>query len=618
MFRPCVDVFDRSEGMVASVSLGQRLGVSVVLPYHPSGCRNNRIDPLPGGFPVSLSPLSTFSSPELARRWLEVVERSLYVLAPAAFGTAAVGDAHGWIAPQTGIAWAVGAVTVLATGLLVRRALALHAAAGSFDPCRGVGFLGLGVLVGGASLVAGALQGPRGAYVVAAGAAVSASMFILGLLLLPGAAPTVRARLRRLLDGTAIGLCLFFAGWTLIVSPVAGGAGASGRGATTAIVLVMALSATLAVTAIAGVRAVRHRSAALFCATGVAVMLIEHAIVALSLLVDVGWTLVLATTVAWVSGVVLVWVGARRSSRRALVPPPPGRPRRSGTLATLPLLSASATLGLLGAIYHVVAYGGFGQYTALIAVSAASSVAARGAYAALDLNRYARRLADQETQFRTTDPLTGIPNRLRLRHRLERERDTVQVGSRCGTLLAIDIDNFGEVDDMQGHDVGDAILMEAARRLRAATAPTDLIARLAGDSFAVLTPAPPDEADALATRLRDTLAEPYRPVGVEPGAAYLTVSVGVAECNAAASVDEMIRAAELAVASAKERGGNRVERYDESLQLRTLRRQTYAHEMRGALEGGELDLLYQPVVALPDGTPVGLQAQLRWLHPVLG
>ena len=535
------------------------------------------------------------------------------------FAAAGMGLGVGLTDGPVAFAVAVGTCTVIYTGLLVVRALRIHASAGSYAPCRGVGFMGMGVLASGLSMVAGAFSpAQRASYLVAAGLAVAAALFLLGLLLLPGAAPTIASRIRRVLDGFAIGISLFLAGWTFVVIPLSGGQiGSNDPHVTTAVLVLIVLAGALTVASLTALRAVRHRMSALFCGSGVATALIQHSVVALMLLVGAAWQTVLAASAVWAVGPALLWVGARRSADRIPGTQPGERAVGRCVPATVPLLVGSSGLALLGTIYHLIAFGPWGVYTAMIAAGTATAVAFRGFFASIESSRSSVRLARQERRFLATDPLTGLPNRMRLRHRLDRERQRVEVGQRCATLLVVDLDNFGELDDVHGHDAGDAVLMETARRLRTLVAPEDLVVRLAGDSFAVLTTTSPGQAASLASRLHVRLAEPYQPSG-EPGMMHLTASLGVAECNAAAEVDEMIRCAELALSSAKELGGDRIEHYDESLQLRVLRRRTFAHELRGAVQRGELDLLFSPVVELAGGSPVGLWAQARWLHPSLG
>ena len=521
----------------------------------------------------------------------------------------------------TAVTLAASGGTALYTGLLVARALQVHGRARSFVPCRGVGFLGMGVLAGGLATLTGvALAGADTPYHLVIGAVVSTGLLLAGLLLLPGAVPTTTARLRRLLDGLAIGTCLFVAGWTLLLSPLAGGdLEVTGPLATTAVLLLLVLVAGLTAVALIGARAFEYRRSVILCAGGAGVAMLQYACIAMLLLLGAPWSMVLGTTAVWMVGPAMIWVGALRSADEM---PPSGsriRPykrRRFGPTLTLLVIAGGAAM--VGAASHLVWYGSWGWYTGMLVVCAATTVAARGIVGAQDAQRFIARLHAQESQFVATDPLTGLPNRLRLRHRLDTERARVEVGERFGTLLVIDLDDFGDIDDVHGHDVADSVLMEVARRLRLSVGPADFPVRLTGDAFAVLTTGSPEHAVALAARVRERLAEPYRPTEIEPGQVHVTVSIGAAECNSAATVDEMIRAAELAVARAQELGGDRVEHYDESLQLRVLRRRTFAHELRGALQRQELDLLFSPVMDLFRRVPVGMHSHLRWLHSKLG
>ncbi len=562
------------------------------------------------------------SSPSLLRRALKAVERFAHAVVGVGFAAVVAGYGLGWLSPHVALFLGAGAAAVVYAALLINRALQIHAAARSFEPCRGVGFSGMGVLLGGASIAAAAvLERPVAPYVAGGGVLAASLCYVLGLLLLPGGPSTVLSRIRWVLDGAAVGICLVFAGWVLVVAPLTPDApDPVGREASAALVLVMVLSAALTVTALAGVRASAGRASVLLCSGGAAVALIEHAVLTLVLTADGSWPWALASAVGWAVGPAMIWTGVWRSSPDVIRERPPELgasedPARA--LAMLSPLVLAALLAFVAALYQMSATGGFRGHTAVIALSAATAVGVRGAWSAVEIYRYASRVAVREGRSRTTDWLTGSPNRLRLRHRLERLRGQVDVGQQFAVLLAVDLDNFGELDEVQGHEVGDLVLMEVARRIRVASGPSDMTARLAGDAFAVLTATAPEQADELANRLLSALAAPY-PIHDRDSTAHLTASIGIAECNSAASVDEMIRAAELAVISAQELGGNQIARYGESLAVSALRRLTYAQALPGAASRGELDLVYQPVVSLRDGAPVGLAAQIRWLHPTLG
>src|SRR5947209_4972616 len=181
--------------------------------------------------------------------------------------------------------------------------------------------------------------------------------------------------------------------------------------------------------------------------------------------------------------------------------------------------------------------------------------------------------------------------------------------------MAIDLDGFKTVNDIRGHDVGDAVLVEVGRRLRANLRPGDLAARLGGDEFAVLMWGGPEEAYGVAERLLTVLGGPY---DMEGSAVFLSASIGLAGCATAADVPSLLHNADLSLRFAKQRGKSRVERYDAAYDQWMRRRTTVEQELRGAIEREQLSLVYQPVVALPEGRTVGVEALVRWHHPTLG
>ncbi|GAA4920933.1 hypothetical protein GCM10023223_47240 [Stackebrandtia albiflava] len=211
------------------------------------------------------------------------------------------------------------------------------------------------------------------------------------------------------------------------------------------------------------------------------------------------------------------------------------------------------------------------------------------------------------------DALTSLSNRRALMRTLEAD---VVGGSMPCTLLAIDLDGFKNVNDTQGHDIGDAVLVEVARRLTASLRPTDVAARLGGDEFAVLLWCNPDDGFQIAERLREVLAEPYqfdRHAGV-----YLSTSIGLAGCATADDVEALLRNADLALRAAKQSGKNRIEVYDAEFEQRVRRANILEQALHGAIERDELSLVYQPVISLPNRRIVGAEALMRWNHPVLG
>ncbi|MBY8870838.1 EAL domain-containing protein [Micromonospora sp. PLK6-60] len=218
-----------------------------------------------------------------------------------------------------------------------------------------------------------------------------------------------------------------------------------------------------------------------------------------------------------------------------------------------------------------------------------------------------RRLERAVHRFAATDQLTGLANRVELLRALA-------AGRRTGALLVVDLHGVGGVNDTSGRAAGDAVLVQAADRLRSAVGPDGLVARLAASEFAVVTTAGPVLAYALGTRLLTALAEPYPLPG---GAVRLAASIGLAEL-VDAGPEDVLRQADLARRRATQLGRNRLEWYDGYLEEQLVRRLDLERELPGAATRGELDLVYQPVLGLADGCPVGTEALVRWRSPALG
>jgi diguanylate cyclase (GGDEF)-like protein/PAS domain S-box-containing protein len=211
-----------------------------------------------------------------------------------------------------------------------------------------------------------------------------------------------------------------------------------------------------------------------------------------------------------------------------------------------------------------------------------------------------------------TDQLTGLANRRALMRDLATRR---QRAGQPGTLLVIDLHGLAEINDVRGREIGDAVLIEVGRRIRALLGETDVPVRLGGDEFAVLTSDGAVLAYALGTRLVTQLMEPYPLPGT---IVELHTSVGLAELAGGADSEEVLRHADLARSRARQLGRDRVEWYDTDIEAQLHRRMDLEREIMGAAARGELDLVYQPVLSLKDSQPVGVEALLRWRHPQLG
>ena len=207
------------------------------------------------------------------------------------------------------------------------------------------------------------------------------------------------------------------------------------------------------------------------------------------------------------------------------------------------------------------------------------------------------------------DPLTGLANRALCRDRIEHALALSARAGSAAAVLFVDLDNFKRVNDLFGHAAGDALLIALAGRMAAAVRPADTVARLGGDEFVVVCE-DVDERTALALgwRVAAAVQEPS-----EPGATQLSASIGIAfGTSADTDPDVLMGHADAAAYRAKERGSGGVEIFDEGLRKRAADRVETETDLEGALERRELELVFQPVVSLADGTAVGHEALLRW------
>jgi diguanylate cyclase (GGDEF)-like protein len=227
-----------------------------------------------------------------------------------------------------------------------------------------------------------------------------------------------------------------------------------------------------------------------------------------------------------------------------------------------------------------------------------------------------RQQALEQAEWQAThDPLTSLANRRlvldTIDHHLGRDETVV--------VLYIDVDRFKSVNDLHGHQVGDELICELARRLTRATRSGDLVGRLAGDEFIVVCGGRSmnsPQVRALADRLSHDLGQP---VVANGRSIALTVSIGLATSDGLRNADELIHAADVAMYQAKSGGRNLTGLFDESLQRQIRRRAALAERIEVAAATGEgLHLEYQPIVDIESGEVRSHEALLRLVDPVLG
>jgi diguanylate cyclase (GGDEF)-like protein/PAS domain S-box-containing protein len=221
-----------------------------------------------------------------------------------------------------------------------------------------------------------------------------------------------------------------------------------------------------------------------------------------------------------------------------------------------------------------------------------------------------------------TDYLTGLPNRARLMAALAAARFRVAGGGVPGCLLLLDLDGFKPVNDVAGHEAGDDLLVQVAARLRATVRDGDLVGRLGGDEFAVLVGDGLEEATALAERIVADLRTVHPAAGIEgyaSGAVFdVSGSIGVTELDPADDVSVTIRQADLALRAAKAAGKSCVRTSGQAIDSVAGRRTRLVRDLPVALEQEQFRVVYQPVVGVAERRILGLEALLRWEHPLLG
>ncbi len=229
-----------------------------------------------------------------------------------------------------------------------------------------------------------------------------------------------------------------------------------------------------------------------------------------------------------------------------------------------------------------------------------------------------RRAEAQIEQLAHYDPLTGLPNRALFQTEFKRALAAAAGTGDALAVLCVDLDHFKTVNDTLGHNLGDALLEQAAKRLKRCVREGDLAARLGGDEFAVLQRGFPDQAACarLAHRIVEAMAEPFEVSGHQ---VVIGASVGIAIYgDHGVEAEDLLKNADLALYRVKRNGRGGCHFFEKGMdELLQIRRRTEL-DLRRAVQAGEFELHYQPLLNLQTGAVSGCEALVRWNHPERG
>lgn len=212
-----------------------------------------------------------------------------------------------------------------------------------------------------------------------------------------------------------------------------------------------------------------------------------------------------------------------------------------------------------------------------------------------------------------SDPLTGLPNRHGLHRYFEKEFKL----QKSGAVLFLDLDRFKSINDTLGHDIGDELLVEVARRLKLYMIDQGIVFRLGGDEFLIATnKGVTEEIEQLAEQILDVIKKPYQLGGIE---LFVTVSIGIALVpQHGYERSFLMRAADTAMYVSKNSGKNKYSIFSEDMNRRQIRRMELENDLRRAFESKQLFIVYQPKWDSLHDRLTGMEALLRWNHPELG
>jgi diguanylate cyclase (GGDEF)-like protein/PAS domain S-box-containing protein len=215
------------------------------------------------------------------------------------------------------------------------------------------------------------------------------------------------------------------------------------------------------------------------------------------------------------------------------------------------------------------------------------------------------------------DQLTGLPNRTLLNDRFRYALSMAQRRNESLAIMFLDLDHFKDINDALGHNIGDLVLMELARRLKDTVREDDTLSRQGGDEYILILPATDaDGAGLVASKLNEIVAQPCH---VEQHELTVTASIGIAIYpHDGTNLESLSKNADIAMYRAKREERNSFRFYTPEMQIHSARNLKLANGLRHALERRELSLVYQPQFSLLHSQIVGVEALLRWRHPEMG
>lgn len=237
-------------------------------------------------------------------------------------------------------------------------------------------------------------------------------------------------------------------------------------------------------------------------------------------------------------------------------------------------------------------------------------------YVAMTLDISERKIAEDQLNYLAYyDSLTGLPNRRLLNDRLQQAMKEAHRNDKLVAFLFIDLDHFKNINDSMGHDAGDILLIEAAKRLSNCVRENDTVARLGGDEFTLILSSLNHVNDAIhiSEKIMDSFSKPFN---IQNMNIFITASIGVTlypldDSNA----DGLLKNADAAMYHAKELGRNNFQFYNHQMTEKVAERLKLESDLQDALEHNEFTLLYQPRIDIQNSTVVGMEALIRWQHP---